>query len=227
MKAPKPKEFLNILCKSGLQPAICVDVHDEGEHEEEWQGRVKMKPKVSIHFLLADVIPATWTHPQTNETVDVQEARPELVGRPFGVNRWFTFTMDDRGALRQFLTAWRGRDMTDQQAWDFDLETLIGVPAYLNIIHKQTQDGTKWYNRIHSALPLPQDIQAPEIPQDYKRRKDRDNDGAAYEGNGQNTRPPKEIQAKDEYGIGPDVTGDPIPESVVDGSDYDDSDMPF
>jgi len=218
LRAPKPKgDFLNIMCRSGLIPAICVDVHDEGEHEEEWQGITKLKPKVSLHFLVAETIPAVWTNPNTKETINVQEEKPNIVGLQFGPGRWFTFTMDERGSLRQFLSAWRGRDMTDSEAWDFDIETVIGVPAYLNIVHKQTQDGTKWYSRIHSALPLPKEIQAPTVPADYKRRVDRvaDEDG----GNGQ----PKAVAPANENGYGPnhDYSNEPLPsEDVVD-------DLPF
>ena len=222
MKAPKPKgDYLNIMCPPGLKPAVLVDVHDEGEHEDEWQGIRKLKPKVSLHFLLAETIPAVWTNPQTNEAVNVQELKPELVGRQFGISRWFTFSMYDQAALRQFVQAWLGVEMTDDEAWDFDLESLINRPAYLNIIHKRSQDGTKWYNKIHSALPLPAEIPIPQIPVDYKRRRDRDNDDAPV------AQPaPAVALAGNVNGRGPDAdfTGEPIP---TEGTTVPDDDLPF
>ena len=206
-----------VMTRAGFQGAICVDVVDQGMKEEEWQGVTKMKPKVSIHFLTNDLIPAVWTHPHTGETVNVQVDKPDLVGRPFGVNRWFTNTSDERGSLRQFLSAWRGRDLTDAEADNFDLESLIGVPAGLSVVHKQTQDGSKWYARIHSAIMLPPEFTAPEIPKDYERIKDREH--REEKGNGSPKSEPKPVQAKsNENGYGPDhdYTDEPINEPADD-----------
>lgn len=199
-----------VMTRAGFQGARLVDVVDEGLKEEEWQGVTKLKPKVSLHFLTNDLIPAVWTHPHTGETINVQETRPWDVGSPFGISRWFTNTSDERGSLRQFLSAWRGRDLTDAEADNFDLESLIGVPAGLNVVHRQTQDGSKWYARIHSAVVLPPEFTAPEIPADYVRIKDRE----PKDGNASPKSEPKPIQAKpNEVGYGPDYdfTDEPVP----------------
>jgi len=205
-------DFVRILAPAGLQGAVCCDVVDQGEKEQEWQGVTKMVPKISLHFLLGKVIPAKWKHPHTGETVDVH---PDLVGRPFGVSRWFTNSLSEKANLRQFLAAWRGQDFSPSELVRFDLESLISVPAGLNIVHKQSQDGTKWYANLHSALLMPEGFEAPGIPADYVRIKDR----PPREDNGTPKSEPRPIEAKsNDVGYGPDYdfSGEPINEPADD-----------
>ena len=209
-------DFVRILAPPGLQAAICVDVVDQGEKEQEWQGVVKLVPKVSLHFLLAKAIPAKWTHPHTGDVVDVHT---DLVGKPFGASRWFTNSFSEKANLRQFLVAWRGRDFTPAELRQFDLETLIGVATGLNIIHRQSADGTKWYSNIHSALLLPEGFVAPAIPTDYVRIKDRPPRDGEVRTPAKTVEPPV---TENGYGPDHDFSGEPVP-----SGEYDDNDLPF
>ena len=204
---PKDGDFVRILAPQGLQAAVCCDVVDRGLQEQEWQGKVKMVPKVSVHFLLAKLIPSTWTHPHTQEVVEVPG---ELAGRPYGVNRWFTNSLAETASLRQFLMAWRGRDFTDAELKKFDLEKLIGAPAGLNIIHKRAEDGSRWYANIQGALQLPEGWVAPLIPENHVRLKDR----PPREGDAPKATPAAPPESPNTYGRGPesDWSGEPTPE---------------
>lgn len=210
----KPKnEGLGILAPDGLQAAICCDEEDLGEVYSEFYK--KSSPKIRLHFLLAETIPAKWKHPHTGEVVDVPE---ELVGRPFGLSRRFTASLGEKAALRQFLKTWRGRDFSPQELEAFDTESLIGVPCALSIVHSFSDQHKKWFANIEGVSKLPASWDAPTIPADYKRRKDRDGNGP-YQNN-----PDTPTATAEEYGYGPETTGDPIPESIAEGLD---DDLPF
>jgi len=205
-REPDSGDFVRILAPDGMQAAICCDVVDRGEVVNEKFASVNHK--VSLHFLLAETIPSKWQHPHTSDRVDVHE---DMVGRPYGISRWFTLSLHEKAALRQFLLTWRGKDFTAAELKGFDLEKLIGVPAALNIIHKQSQDGTKWYANIAGVSKLPAAWDAPLIPADYQRIKDRDN--------GDTEAGPIEASDPEGVGYGPgyDFSGEPIPED--DGTD--------
>lgn len=53
----------------------------------------------------------------------------------------------------KFLTAWRGRQFTEDELKGFDLAKVVGAPCLLNIIH-ETKDG-KTRETISTISPLP------------------------------------------------------------------------
>ena len=172
VSAPSDDNFVRILAPDGLQPAICCDVVEEGVKDTGWGP----KERVSIHFLLAHDIPTdTWQHPKTGEEVKVPES---IAGKPFKVSAYFNRTLGEKSTLRKFLRTWRGREFTLRELANFDLESVIGVPAALSVVYNNS-DG-KWYANIDSASRLPDGWDAPRIPNDYVRFKDR----PPREGNG-------------------------------------------
>ncbi len=59
----------------------------------------------------------------------------------------------------------------------FDVESLLGKSAFANIVHSEPSDnGTIWAN-IESLMPLPDGMDAPQIPADFVRSKDREQAG--------------------------------------------------
>lgn len=160
---------ISMLAPVGLQPAICCDVADRGFQENKFQPGKKIQ-KASIHWLIADKIPAIYTHPYTHERTNTGE----LAGKPFMVSRWFTMSLHEKAGLRAFLRAWRGRDFTREQLAGFDLETLIGVRCALNISHSQAESTGNWYANVEQAMILPQNMQQIAIPADYVRFCDRE-----------------------------------------------------
>lgn len=218
---PEGGNFPRILAPDGIQAAVCCDVVDRGLVESEWQGEKKTSHKVSIHFLLDEQIPSRWSHPHTNEVVMVP---PELAGRPFGISRWFTLSLHEKSALRHFLKTWRGKDFTADQLKGFDLETLIGAPAAITIVHNYAESKDRYYANLEGISRLPKQWEAPTIPTDYVRIKDRE-----QRDNGGNGRPAPAAQpaAANTYGRGPDADwdGEPIPSQDFGGGPEDD--LPF
>jgi len=207
VKEPESSDRVPILAPAGLQAAVCCDVVDRGIQEDEYEGKKTMKHKVSVHFLLAKEIPAQWTHPHSNETIAVPES---LVGRPFGVSRWFTMSLHEKAMLRQFLEAWRGRSFNGEELQGFDMESLISVGTGLSIVHKMSERSGKWYAKIQGASLLPDDWKAPPIPTDYIRLSDREDKG---------DKPTPQTSGGESHGRSPDSdwSGEPDP----------DDDLPF
>ncbi len=166
---PKGGDFTRILPPDGLQSAICVDVVDRGDQRVEYNGVVSTKRKLSIHWLLTENIPdETWTHPKTGETQGVPE---KIAGMPYMVQRWFTASLHENAALRNFLRVWRGKEFTAKELESFDVDDVIGAPAMLTINYNES--GGKWYANTDGASRLPKGMEAMEMPADYIRFKDR------------------------------------------------------
>ena len=115
----------------GLHQAVCVDVVDLGMQDNPFQPGQKRR-RVRI----------VW---QINELMEN--------GDRFTASRIFTNSLNEQGALRPFLEAWRGRRFTPEELRGFDLEKLIGANCQLQVIHKPRQEGGVFAN-VQTALPL-------------------------------------------------------------------------
>ena len=69
-------------------------------------------------------------------------------GETFMVKGRYTRTLHPKGNLSRDLTSWIGRDPRPS----FELETMIGKPAMLLIVHHQDDQGQTWA-RVQSVLP--------------------------------------------------------------------------
>lgn len=128
--------------------AVCMDVVDLGMVENKQFGKMQHKIAVVFH----------------------SEAKM-LDGRPFEVWERFTATLNERGRLRPFLQSWRGKAFTEPELAGFDLEKLIGVNAYLQIIWNQSNGKT--YANIGTILLPPRGTARLDPTPNYERRKDR------------------------------------------------------
>jgi hypothetical protein len=121
-----------------------------GMLEVTWAGQTKQQHKVRI----------VW---------QIDEAMPDD-GKRFIVQKRYTLSLHEKSNLRKELEAWRGRSFTDEELAGFDLEKLIGVNCFLNVVHT-TKDG-KTYANIASIMPLKKGMVRME-PEGYERVKDR------------------------------------------------------
>ena len=143
-------------CPPGATPAVLADVVDLGMVETEFQGQKKIQHKCRLVFLTA---------------------KKMTDGRPFYVSQQFTASLYEKGNLARFLAQWLNRPLTKAEQKEFDLETLIGAQAQLNIVHTVSEKNGKTYANIFSIAPLPKfdpetglPFQRVEIPSDFKRK---------------------------------------------------------
>lgn len=137
------------LCPAGSQQLVCVDVVDMGIIDSKWNGQSKPQHKVRLKF---------------------QSGLKMKDGKPYLVQRQFTWSMFKSAGLRKFLDLWFGRTFSDQEADAFDFDNLIGMNGWGNITHNQTSRGI--FADIQGVMPLPPGMPLL-VPTDYVRVVDR------------------------------------------------------
>lgn len=132
---------------AGTHVARCVEMIHLGSRDDEYQGRTYKSNKVRI----------TWELP-----LELKVFNPEKGEQPYVVSKEFSLTMSEKSNLRAFLTSWRGKGFTEDEARAFDVTKLLGVPCMLSIIHEPgKKDPSKMYERIASVSTLPKGMVCP------------------------------------------------------------------
>ena len=138
----------------GAHSAVCVDVVDLGMVETTWKDKTTKKHKVRVVF-------------------QIEETDPANDDRRFAVMAWFVLSMHPKSNLRKFLESWRGKKYKDDdEAWDTDVESMIGVPALIQIVHRTSNDRT--FANIDSIMKVPKSMPKIKPDEDYIRVKDRE-----------------------------------------------------
>jgi hypothetical protein len=77
---------------------------------------------------------------------------PEKGEQPQAISKEFTLSMHEKSSLRAFLTSWRGKGFTEDEAKAFDVTKLLGVPCMLSIVHEPgKKDPSRIYDKIASV----------------------------------------------------------------------------
>lgn len=97
----------------GKHPMVCVDVFMADPEEQTYDGVTKWYEKVMLVF---QCFP--------------EDGSRTTEGKPFQVERKFTFSLDPQGKLRPFLESWRGQAFTNEEVRGFSLSRLKGVNAW-------------------------------------------------------------------------------------------------
>lgn len=95
---------------------VSVDI---GTHETEYQGQKKEQNQVMITFELPE---------------ELMEFDGET--KPYIINRFYTKSLHEKASLRNDLASWRGRDFTEEELKEFDLDNILGKPCQINVIHE-------------------------------------------------------------------------------------------
>jgi len=81
-------------------------------------------------------------------TVDV-----DGVMMPLTISKTYTVSLHEKAGLRRDLSAWRGKDFTDDEAKAFDVSKLIGAYCMINVTESTTNNKT--YSNVAGITPLP------------------------------------------------------------------------
>jgi hypothetical protein len=122
---------------AGTYLARCYSMVQIGTVKEEFQGLEKQVNKVRI----------TWELP-----TELKVFNPEKGEQPQAISKEFTLSMHEKSSLRAFLTSWRGKGFTEDEAKEFDVTKLLGVPCMLSIVHEPgKKDPSRIYDKIASV----------------------------------------------------------------------------
>lgn len=142
---------------AGLHQAVCVDVVDMGILEVTYAGNTKKQHKIRV----------VW---QLDETMED--------GKPFIVQKRYTLSLHEKATLRKELEGWRGKPFTRDEEMGFDVERLIGVNCFINVVH--TAKEGKTYANVAGIVPLKKGMPAISS-RDYVRVKDREQTDTTHE----------------------------------------------
>lgn len=122
---------------AGMVQAVCFDCWDLGMQVKEFKGKQVTQHKVLIGWEL-------------NENIVSSD---EYNLKRYTIYKKYTLSLNDKANLAKDLASWRGKPFTKEEKDGFDLEKLIGVNCFLNIVHVSYEDKT--YANISAITPLP------------------------------------------------------------------------
>ena len=191
----------------GSHIAVCYRVIDLGTQEVTFQGAVSHK-----HLLLL-----SWELP--DEKMDD--------GRPFTINKRYTYSSSTKSNLRKDLESWRGKRFEDKELGQFDIAKLLGVGCMLSVVHAEKNENT--YANISAIMRLPKGTVTPGLHNEKLAfsLNDRPFDRASF---GKLTERLQEMVAKSpEYkrATGALPAGDDEPPPANGESEYGVDDVPF
>ncbi len=142
-------------CPDGEQLGVCCDIVDLGMSN--YQG--KLSHKVRLVF----------------ESEELMAPNEEGEAIPFTVGQRFTVSLHKDSSLRAFLEKWRGKPFEQEEIKKFDLESILGKCARINVSHNaDLKDSDKIFANVDSALPLKKGQVKLEVSTSYTRKKDRE-----------------------------------------------------
>lgn len=130
---------------AGSYVARCYSLIEIGTESFTYMGEEKSVHKLRLTWELA---------------TEMKVFKEEIGEQPLVVSEEFTLSLSEKSKLRPFLESWRGKQFTAQELMGFDLESIVGVPCMLNIIHSESKKGTK-FATIASISPVPKGISCP------------------------------------------------------------------
>ena len=147
MKAPKSNKGDFKTVPAGNHVARLYRLLHIGTVPEVYMGEDKMTNKIMLGFELPN-----------EKAVFTTEKGEE----PFVISREFTLSMNEKANLRKIVEGMLGTTFSDDDADEFDIESLIGQTCLLNVVHKKSEKSGNDYALIMSASPLPKGMEAPE-----------------------------------------------------------------
>lgn len=118
------------LPSEGSHQAVCVCVIDLGTQDNTYEGVTTTAHKVFIGFEVADESKAS--------------------GEPFVLGRDYTFSLNEKAALRGLVKALRNKDVGIDE--ELDLRALLGKPCIISLEAKTTSGG-KSYVKLTGVQP--------------------------------------------------------------------------
>jgi len=130
--ASKPKE----IAPAGTHTAILYQIIDLGTQKMEYQGEIKIQPRIRLAWELCD------------------ERMSD--GRPFSVGKEYTFSAYPKANLVQHIKSWTGQEVGN----NFHIESLLGKACNISVVHNTKPDGGI-VAAVSAIAPLKKNEKAP------------------------------------------------------------------
>lgn len=134
---------------AGAHIARCFSVIDCGTQTTNGQYGVTTNRKIRL----------AWEIFGEDENNDPLVIEYDGVTRPMTINKTYTLSLGEKASLRKDLSAWRGRDFTEEELKGFDLKSIIGAYCMINVT--VTESGGKTYSNVAGISPLHKSMAKP------------------------------------------------------------------
>jgi hypothetical protein len=128
---------------AGVHIGRCYSLIDLGTQRTEGQYGVKMQHKVRIGWEL-------FGEDENGGPLVVDVDGQDM---PMTISKSYTVSLHEKAGLRKDLSAWRGRDFTEDEAKAFDISKLLGAYCMVNVTTSETNGKT--YSNVAGLTPLP------------------------------------------------------------------------
>ena len=146
-KATRPEGGERVIANAGTYPARVFKFMNLGTRLQEYKGQLKDYPDTLIN--ISWELP-TELHSFTKKNEDGSETTEE---KPLVISREFTLSMGSKSNLRPIVEGIIGTSLTDDEAYNFDLEQLVGMTSLVTITHRVANNGNTYAN-VASTAPL-------------------------------------------------------------------------
>ena len=128
---------------SGVHIGRCYSLIDLGTQLSSGQYGEKMQHKVRIGWEL-------FGEDDQGQPLTINVDGKEM---PLTISKSYTVSLHEKASLRKDLSAWRGRDFTDEEAQAFDISKLVGAYCMVNVTTSESNGKT--YSNVAGLTPLP------------------------------------------------------------------------
>lgn len=94
-----------------------------------------------------------------HETMEWTDKDGNTRSGPMRIGKTYTLSLHENANLRADLESWRGRSFTEEERAGFDINTVAGHPAMINVLHADKNGKT--YANIAGVTPLPKGMERP------------------------------------------------------------------
>lgn len=135
---PTKTNITRKLIPQGTHISRVVGFIHVGTVDEEYMGEKKKMNKIRL----------TWELPE-----ELQVFKEEEGPQPTLLSQEYTLSMGSKSNLRPIVEGIIGTSLTDDEAYSFDVEKLVGMPCLLSIKHGTSKKGVT-FSRIAGTAPL-------------------------------------------------------------------------
>lgn len=128
---------------AGVHIGRCYSLIDLGTQLSSGQYGEKMQHKIRIGWEL-------FGEDEQGQPLTISVDGKEM---PLTISKSYTVSLHEKSGLRKDLSAWRGRDFTDEEAKAFDVSKLIGAYCMVNVTTSESNGKT--YSNVAGLTPLP------------------------------------------------------------------------
>jgi len=139
MKATLPQKTQRELIPTGNYPARVYEIIEIGTVDGTWMGEAKKTHKVRIGFEL----------PTEKRVFDVAKGEQPMV-----ISKEMALSFGDLAGLRKIVEAVEGKKLTDAEAVNYDVETIMGRPLLVTVSHSEPNEQGIVYANATTFSPL-------------------------------------------------------------------------